>query len=82
MKKNLLNKLLYFLSNKFLDYYNNFSYNFDKNGELNLIKSLDINSKSVIFDVGANKGEWSQNFRKIHSSGKLFTFEINKNLIN
>lgn len=81
MKKNLLEKVLYYLSNKFLDYYNNFSYNFDKNGELKLIKSLNVDSNSMIFDVGANEGKWSQNFRKIHSVGKIFAFEINTNLI-
>lgn len=42
----------------FIDEQRNYSYDFNKNGEAELIKKLAVLNPRVVFDVGANVGEW------------------------
>lgn len=52
--------------------YNNINSN--TNGELKIIQNF-IKPQDVVFDVGANIGEWSQSVLQSISNCKIFTFE-------
>jgi FkbM family methyltransferase len=64
------------LARWYLDWYNGFSYNFEKNGELFLIRNLTTAGFRIVFDVGANIGHWSERFLKIAPDPEIFCFEI------
>tara|TARA_Y100001933_G_C19007889_1_gene567395 strand:- start:3713 stop:4543 length:831 start_codon:yes stop_codon:yes gene_type:complete len=58
------------------DLYENKNYNINFNGEKYLIKKLyENNYLDCIFDIGANKGEYSILSRKISQKAKIFAFE-------
>jgi FkbM family methyltransferase len=59
-----------------------FSYVFEKNGELSVIKKVTelSDADSVVFDVGANIGEYSQTFLDLNYLGSLHLFEIDSEL--
>jgi len=48
------------LATRYLNFYNGFSYDFEKNGEKDLVRKLSKLDLETIFDVGSNVGEWSQ----------------------
>ena len=50
---------LYLLCQKYIKIYEEFSYVFEKNGEKNIIKKLKKQNFKIIFDVGANRGDWT-----------------------
>ncbi len=56
----------------------NFDYNFSTNGESFVIKSIipSLDSNSHVFDVGANHGQWSKEFRTYSPDPILHVFEI------
>ena len=58
--------------------YENFNYDFRTNGESFVIKSISpfLDSSSQVFDVGANHGQWSQEFRTHTTDPTLHVFEI------
>ncbi len=73
-KGKLLDKILWFLSclrfvnhklfiaaGRYIDIYRGFSYEFEENGELQLLKACrnGFEGKILFFDVGANVGNWS-----------------------
>jgi FkbM family methyltransferase len=52
--------------------------NMQTNGEKKLIHQL-IKAKMIIFDVGANVGEWTKSILEHHSSVNIYAFEPIKN---
>lgn len=65
-----------------LDHQRGFSYDFFENGEFELIKRVKLMSKqtSVIFDVGANVGDYTQLFLDLKYDGQIHLFEIDNSL--
>ncbi len=62
----------------FVDYYYDFSYEFEKNGEMHLLQTLSDLNFSVIFDVGCNVGSWAKMAQKYFSDAKIYCFEISR----
>jgi FkbM family methyltransferase len=56
--------------------YENFSYEFDVNGEANVLRALVDQGMAVIFDVGANVGAWLLAARKVFPQAEIHAFEI------
>lgn len=73
--------MMFFLdkaARKYLNYRNNFSYIFTKNGELALMKKLKKLDIKTIFDVGANSGEWAVIAEEVFPRASIHCFEISK----
>ena len=69
--------LIYRLSKNYLKYYEGFSYDFDLNGEALLIDNLSRFNLNVVFDVGANIGEWSKFVEiKFNNNSEIHSFEL------
>ena len=83
--KNLLFKILlllfpklYNFFHKYIDYCNSDNNsNFLTNGKVKFVNSiiLKFNQKLCIFDVGANKGDWSEYCKNINSNLNMHLFE-------
>lgn len=74
-----LGKNLNSLSCIYSEVYSGFSYDFRKNGELAIIKALPSivgASKPVIFDVGANVGDWTNLLKQFLPNADVHCFEI------
>jgi FkbM family methyltransferase len=74
-----LGKKIYSLSNIYNDVYRSYSYDFNKNGESKLIEALPkilTRATPVIFDVGANKGDWSLLVKKSLPASQIHCFEL------
>jgi len=57
--------------------YENLSYDFFKNGEHKVLQKIsEYHNPQIIFDVGANKGEWSLIASKIFPDSTIYAFEI------
>jgi FkbM family methyltransferase len=65
---------LYRFSNSFVKAYRNFNYDFESNGERWLLNRLP--PAAVIFDVGANHGDWLREARKAHPNAVIHAFEV------
>lgn len=78
LKKILLNPnfLIYLLCKKYIYWFEGFSYNFKKNGELLLLKKIKSYPNSVVFDVGANIGDWTKIAISILPSAHIHSFEL------
>jgi len=86
--KNLLFKILlllfpklYNFSHKYIDWYNSDNNsNFLTNGEVKFVNSIILksNQELCIFDVGANKGDWSEYFKNINPNLNMHLFEPSK----
>jgi FkbM family methyltransferase len=63
---------------RYLDSYNGFSYDFNKNGEKDLIEKFCALSPATIFDVGANLGEWTRLALSNFSKATVHSFEISE----
>jgi FkbM family methyltransferase len=48
--------------------------NFTNNGELQIIKNF-ISQQNVVFDLGANVGEWSRSVLSVHPTATIHLFE-------
>lgn len=69
--------LLYRWSKNYQRYYEGFSYDFDLNGEALLIHRLSSFNLNVVFDVGANIGEWSKFVElKFNLDTEIHAFEL------
>lgn len=66
------------LATKYLYYYNGFSYDFEKNGESDLILKLRSLNPKTVFDVGANIGDWSKIALGNFPQSKIHSFELSK----
>ena len=76
----MLTRKLYTLANKYIDSYNNHSYDISTNGEMAILCKLRElkNFGHVYFDVGFNKGEWTKSVLTNFSLAEVHAFEINK----
>ena len=79
-----VNEILYKVSKSYGLIYREHSYDMRTNGEYALIKAIAVDaafSSPVIFDVGANVGEWSKLVKKEIPSTELHCFEIHKGTV-
>ena len=77
----LINWFKFFIYKKAIRYiksYEEFSYNIKKNGELNLINNLSKLNFKIIFDVGANLGEWTKITSDKLQNSYFHLFEISE----
>ena len=80
------NKIVQFIAEqceKNLSHYNNEDRNHFRNGEFWLQKTLaryfdGLNKRPIVFDVGANVGDWSFHFLKLNTNIILHCFEPSK----
>lgn len=79
-KKDAFESLLNNFCNLYIDYYRDYNYNFETNGEASLLSRLSSLPFETIFDVGANNGKWTQTANKYFQNSKFHTFEITKSL--
>src|SRR5262245_46243053 len=68
--------LLFHLSEVYEYEYNNVCYDFAVNGELWLLDKLKHLSVEIVFDVGANHGEWSAAANARFPNAVIHAFEI------
>lgn len=73
-----LNKAVYSFSRRYIDIYRDYSYDFESNGEAWLTRRAAqiMPSDGVVFDVGANKGRWTQAVKKSAPDANVHCFEI------
>lgn len=69
-------RLLGNFCDKILKSYENSNYDVYTNGEYYVLKSLAKANLKVIFDVGANVGDWALMVNKIHPKAEIHCFEI------
>lgn len=62
----------------YLDFYNDFGYDFDTNGESTFIKRLPRDSIKTILDVGANVGDWSRMALSAFPNSVVHAFELSE----
>ena len=68
----------YALARAYIKYYEGFSYHFKSNGEEGLLDKLSDQNISIVFDVGANVGDWSAIALKKFRNAKLHAFELSE----
>jgi len=61
---------------QYLASYNNHDYRMDRNGEFRLLELLRPFNPQVLFDVGANRGEWTEAARRLLGPRSIHAFEI------
>lgn len=85
MLSKVLHKLRYDsakICQRYLDRYNGYSYDFFKNGESDLlIKLVSLNPK-IVFDVGANVGDWSAIAHQLFPAATIHCFELSEKTFN
>jgi FkbM family methyltransferase len=68
-------QIIYFFSRKIIDYARNENNcDIDTNGELHFIKKTS-SKLGIVFDVGANIGEWTNLVAKVSPEAKVYSFE-------
>jgi FkbM family methyltransferase len=72
------NFFIYYISKKYIHLYEGFSYNFNVNGERSILNKIKMKQLSVLFDVGANIGDWSNMALSIFPNAHVFSFELSK----
>jgi FkbM family methyltransferase len=70
-------KMLQFIAQQYtFHYYNLYDANFERNGELRWLREALINvSEPVVFDVGANTGEWTNAVLQVNPTSHIHAFE-------
>jgi FkbM family methyltransferase len=68
-------KALAYLGRSAIEYYENRNYDMRTNGELGLLRRLYRFNPQVVFDVGANVGEWSRMALGSFPQARIFAFE-------
>lgn len=63
---------------KGIDLLRGYSYDFNKNGEKELLSNLSALNFKVIFDVGCNVGEWSQTAVRYFPAAHIHCFELSE----
>src|SRR6266404_7861179 len=61
----------------FLNYYKNRSYDMRRNGELRVLRCLDLPMGAIAFDVGAHVGNYTAHIRTENPNTEIHAFEIN-----
>jgi FkbM family methyltransferase len=67
---------LYLAAKDFCRSLDNVNFNFKSNGELRVLNALNVIHPKCVFDVGANKGEWSLLMASIFPACTIHAFEI------
>lgn len=60
----------------YLDYYNDFGYDFETNGERTVIERPKPFSPKLVFDVGANVGDWAKMAAQAFPESIVHSFEL------
>lgn len=63
---------------KGIDALRGYSYDFDKNGEKELLSQLAALDFKVVFDVGCNVGDWSRTAIRYFPSARIHCFELSE----
>lgn len=63
---------------RYLARFNEFSYDFNQNGEQRLLSKIRTLHLSTVFDVGANLGHWCETASALLAEAKFHTFEISE----
>jgi FkbM family methyltransferase len=71
-------RFLYKCARYYCHWHEGFSYNSDKNGEARLLRSLDKSTQKIIFDVGANVGDWTRLALRENPLSKVHCFELSR----
>ena len=66
------------LCQKYIDWHEGYSYEFEQNGELQLLRQLSKLDLTTVFDVGANVGDWTSLASKHLLAAKFYCFEISQ----
>lgn len=67
---------IYVFCQKYIKRYEGFNYDFNRNGESHILKSLKgFLDKGIVFDVGANRGHWACMFSNIFPKISIYSFE-------
>ena len=74
----MIKKLVYKVARKYIYWVDGFSYDFKQNGEQWILAATNNLDLKVIFDVGANIGEWSKQAIKNFPKSNLHCFELSK----
>jgi FkbM family methyltransferase len=69
-------RILAKIANKLIMYYENNSYDPQRNGEEFVLKALPFTGNVTIFDVGANHGKWSLLANRIFPCAEIHSFEV------
>lgn len=75
-RKGFLQRTIARTCQMYLTSYNNVDFNFSRNGERLVLERLSAFSPTIVFDVGANVGEWSLLAQEIMPTAKIHAFEI------
>ena len=71
-----VSRALYHMANLYTKTYNNHNYNMDNNGEYYVLDKLSNTTIETVFDVGANKGDYTNACLRRFRSAKIHAFEI------
>jgi FkbM family methyltransferase len=69
---------LYRFARSYVKKYEGFSYDFDRNGERLLVERLKAFDMRVIFDVGANIGDWTLMAKSNFPAAEIHSFELSE----
>lgn len=75
-KNNFIIRFLASLALKFISAFKNSNYDFYTNGEAWVLDNIKNTSKSIIFDVGANEGDWAITCNSMFPSSQIHCFEL------
>ncbi len=67
---------------KGIDVLRGYSYDFEKNGERELLSRLSSSGFKVVFDVGCNVGEWSATAVRYFPDARIHCFELSESTFN
>ena len=82
---NFLNKIKYYIykkAQKYINSYEGYSYDFHKNGEELILKRLKKFNFKIVFDVGANLGNWTKKATKELKTPTVHAFDISSSSFN
>ena len=65
-------------SYRFVDHVRGFSYEFDKNGEKEVLETISELQFETVFDVGANIGHWSKVALGLFPKATVYAFELSQ----
>lgn len=64
------------LALRYLRGFENFDYDMEHNGEIRVLRRAALNRPTVVFDVGANTGQWSLRAAELAPQAAIHSFEI------